>query len=737
MTTSAPEGGGRLSREEIDKVLAEFGFLDTDGTQTRTLDREIIERLIEMNSGPVDLDLFGRSLWGANLVDASLAGANLAGATLRGANLVGATLRGANLVGATLRGADLMGADLMGANLLSARLFPGQLTDEQSEVIVGKPAYIDGEEPAAAKESPGQAAPTVDESSLETPEFPEPRLLPGRTFATNDVFDGTDRLDMSKYARALARLVLMAESRPPLTIGIYGEWGSGKSALMELIRKEMESEQEERNLPLLMVDFNAWEHAGNQQTLWVGLTQAIVSAMDKRTRGWRRWRYGLVNNLGFVWQRLKQRWPVMATGVAGGATVAVAQTWPGGTTDMTWALTGLGALFGSPSLFEGWRSGMGPAMNRPAMSRLSMLVKDAGELEESSPVIELVGQMLKNFEGSLPKEFERRGLPLGPWPGAGPDAKKEVPLKTVVFIDDLDRCPPNKVVDVLEGIKLILKDKQFVVFLAVDTRIVSRAIEYRYRQVLQSGRRRPPGELGMEYLAKIVQIPFLLPRPGRYQLERLVVGRQPTRLRRTPSGEGQPASQVSEEKPPGQEDAEATPIVDTLEPREIEASASRSPSSDGREDDDWETLALNDKDAGLLVRLAHRVTQNPRTYNRLGNELRLLRLLLHEDGRGAGWDGDVGDQMIKWLVLCDQWPAFGQYLVTDWKLPSAEEGSGDNQLLEVAQSGEVKGLLKKRYDQAAINRLYDFLEQPPPLSVDTVSTLLPFTTNLTGIYEYD
>ena len=467
--------------------------------------------------------------------------------------------------------------------------------------------------------------------------------------------------------------------------------------------------------------------------------------MDERTKRRRRWGYGLTNNLGFVWQRLKQRWPVMATGVAGASTIVTAQTWAGGTSDLTWALTGLGAFFGSPSLFEGWRTGIGPALNRPAASRLTTLVKDVGVLEESSAVIDLVGDMLEEFEASLPKEFESKGNPLKPWPGSSPDTESEVPLKTVVFIDDLDRCPPNKVVDVLEGIKLILKNKQFVVFLAVDTRIVSRAIEYRYRQVLQSGRRRPPGELGMEYLAKIVQIPFLLPRPGRSQLESLVIGSQPVQVTAGTGGAPPPAD-VVDDKPPPPEDAE-TPTGGVRSAASASMrllglgswpgrpSGSVTPTTDSEDDDGWDTLSLRPEDAELLVGLAHDVTQNPRTYNRMGNELRLLRLLLHEDGSGAEWDGDAGDQLIKWLVLCDQWPAFGQYLVTDWKPPAGP--NDDDRLLKVAQAGKVKDLLGRRYDQAAIDRLHDFLGQPPPLSVDTVQRLVPFTTNLTGIYEYD
>ena len=91
--------------------------------------------------------------------------------------------------------------------------------------------------------------------------------------------------------------------------------------------------------------------------------------------------------------------------------------------------------------------------------------------------------------------------------------------------------------------------------------------------------------------------------------------------------------------------------------------------------------------------------------------------------------------MIKWLILCDLWPAFGQYLVVDKGLSAAEGAAEGNRLLEVARSPGAMRVLRKRYDQAAIGRLHAFLGQPPALSVDLVRELSPFTTNLTGIYD--
>ena len=767
MSTSPP-GGGKLTRQDINKYLMELGYLDEEGKRIRPLDRDVVERLIEMNISSQGLDLSGRDLSGADLSDTRLRGADLINANLGGANLWDANLSDADLGGAILRfanltDANLIIADLSGANLEGAILRREQLSEEQRSAIRGEPRYPEDREFSQATQGASPGA-KVGPGAQPPPIPSEP--LPGRTFATNDEFDGKDRLDMEKYARALARMVLMAESKPPLTIGIYGEWGSGKSALMHLIRKELENEQKARNLPLLSVEFNAWEHAGNEQKLWAGLSQAIVAAMDKRTGRRRRFRYGLRNNLFYVWRSLKRRWPVTLVGGAGLTTIVCAHAWAGTPETLSWALTGLGALFGSPSLVETWKNGMGPALSRPASSRLTMLLEEADSVEASDPVIQSVGNILKKLELALPDEYDSKERPVGAWPGASAAAASgdgKPPLKTVVFIDDLDRCPPDKVVDVLEGVKLILKDKQFVVFLAVDTRIVSKAIEHRYRDILETNQNGYRGELGMEYLAKIVQIPFLLPRPGKPQLLKLVIGRQRESLQ--PAG-GQ-GSRDENSRPAGPRDgaSEASPDSrgsfrasamerlkrfvnrlrrqsDDQQPGPTRTSRGErngdSVSTNGIPDDsrEWETLALDDNDTETLVELAHQFTRNPRTYNRLGNELRILQFLLHQDGRANDWDEQKRKQMIKWLVLCDLWPAFGQYLVHDGGVTDAEQkATEDNRLLEVSKFPEVERLLSRRYDQASISQLREFLSQSPPLSVETAKELLPFTTNLTGIYE--
>lgn len=75
--------------------------------------------------------------------------------------------------------------------------------------------------------------------------------------------------------------------------------------------------------------------------------------------------------------------------------------------------------------------------------------------------------------------------------------------RIVILIDDLDRCVPHKVIEVLESIKVILDVTGFVFVLALDQQIVEKAIESYYGEKY--------GIEGRDYLKKLVQVEFHLP----------------------------------------------------------------------------------------------------------------------------------------------------------------------------------------------------------------------------------
>lgn len=131
-----------------------------------------------------------------------------------------------------------------------------------------------------------------------------------------------------------------------------------------------------------------------------------------------------------------------------------------------------------------------------------------------------------------------------PEPPDSANANAELPQidRIVLYIDDLDRCAPKRVVEVLEAVHLILALKLFVVVLAVDPRWLTQSLDLHYSQLLGGERdvrgdddQRPAAEATLRaagatadakpdrqdngdepivtpinYLEKIIQIPFAL-----------------------------------------------------------------------------------------------------------------------------------------------------------------------------------------------------------------------------------
>lgn len=111
------------------------------------------------------------------------------------------------------------------------------------------------------------------------------------------------------------------------------------------------------------------------------------------------------------------------------------------------------------------------------------------------------------------QDLEKLGALLRDWRTAdgAPSGGRGRPIERIIlYIDDLDRCPPDRVVEVLQAVHLLLAFDLFVVVVAVDARWLERALNETYNPV-SSGTAGGHRFDAHNYLEKIFQIPFSLP----------------------------------------------------------------------------------------------------------------------------------------------------------------------------------------------------------------------------------
>lgn len=112
---------------------------------------------------------------------------------------------------------------------------------------------------------------------------------------SNDNPDGPDLLGISPTVDALAALICAKVMAPPLSVGLFGAWGSGKSFFMrklqarvdEVVEDAQQSGRSQRALwawrNISQVQFNAWDYSSGD--VWAGLLEKLLNELANPHNG--------------------------------------------------------------------------------------------------------------------------------------------------------------------------------------------------------------------------------------------------------------------------------------------------------------------------------------------------------------------------------------------------------------------------------------------------------------------
>jgi len=276
----------------------------------------------------------------------------------------------------------------------------------------------------------------------------------------SDIETKRDYLNYLELAEVVSE-VLLNPSMRPVSVGVFGTWGTGKSSLLNLIEAQLrESAKDE----VIVIRFDAW--------LYQGYDDARAALMDVIART--------------LYEAAKDD-----AGLRGTATSMLARV------DKVRAL-GIGvelaaAAFGIPLFGVATR----------ALGALSDVVAGKADEEDGKALVEggkkVAGIVRPAKEQSPPEQIDAFRSEF---------AQVLVGLKKpmVVFVDNLDRCLPAQTIHTLEALRLFLFMEQSAFVVAADEDMVRNSVSQHFNGA--SSRH------VTDYLDKLIQIPVRVPRLG-------------------------------------------------------------------------------------------------------------------------------------------------------------------------------------------------------------------------------
>ncbi|MDR0848915.1 MAG: KAP family NTPase, partial [Propionibacteriaceae bacterium] len=313
---------------------------------------------------------------------------------------------------------------------------------------------------------------------------------------SNDLSPFEDGLERKAYIDAVRDLVLNVT--PPFTVGILGDWGTGKTTFMEQVRKGL-PEGECRT-----VWFNLWEHERDADPIIAmlhearrqlgkyledetsaaaeaqALAKAVAVPADPSTPSARLTR--------------TQKIQLILTAVVLGTPAVVATAYAAASGILPWLVP---LLLKVGSVGQKWVRDHAPQVWNLLKDATDLGKKgtdiwknfrDAGKNDETH-VDALKGQVTATAfetadrEVSLKAQFQEvlallTGAPEEDAEQANPEETAETGNKhrVVFFIDDLDRCSPEAAVTLLERIKLFLYNDYCVFVIGLDDIATQKAV---------------------------------------------------------------------------------------------------------------------------------------------------------------------------------------------------------------------------------------------------------------------
>lgn len=298
----------------------------------------------------------------------------------------------------------------------------------------------------------------------------------------NDCETSADLLNYQCLVKTVVGLIKDSHRLTPLTIGIHGDWGSGKSSVLKMIDIELTPVKQKKlfakpegGLPkVACLRFNGWLFQGFDDAKSALMTSIIEELVELQP-----WNEKLRKEAASLVKKIN--W------------LKVARTGAG----LAWT-----AATGMPD----------PSMIGSIVGQFKHFIAAPGDTikkEDIEKSLDQVGEYIKDEKAPSTSEtiheFRTKFKELLKTAGVE---------QLVVLVDDLDRCLPDTAIETLEAIRLFLDVEGSTFVIATDESMIEYAVRRHFPNLpVTVG----PADFTRNYLEKLIQIPVRLPQLGKVE----------------------------------------------------------------------------------------------------------------------------------------------------------------------------------------------------------------------------
>ena len=313
--------------------------------------------------------------------------------------------------------------------------------------------------------------------------------------------DNETTLDLLGF-RVHADLIRSVVTNPdllPVTIGVFGDWGGGKTSIMKMLESDLDPEsytdpnEKAKYDKIACLYFNGWLFEGYDDAK-SAIISSVLLQLGEHQRFGHKVRENVVSLMKSInWMRAARlgfkevALPAVAAYISGGASVVPSLM------KSTLGFTGISE--------EDQKAECSEATEDDNESDTSKINWEKLIKSDKTPVSAMDVRSFRERFSQMLKDSDIHGL--------------------VIMVDDLDRCSPKRIIENFEAIKLFLNVDNTAFVIGADPRIVRHAIAVTYAPDRMQGQEdnETADSLITDYLEKLIQVPYRLPRLSPAEVE--------------------------------------------------------------------------------------------------------------------------------------------------------------------------------------------------------------------------